>query len=91
MRIDPVSSSHEGQYHLVNDQGISEEASLVLVVDGTVGPWTEFGACSKSCTQANSTSGKRNREWKRGVTIFSREPGADEAVCSAQEWRTSMF
>ena len=62
MRLDPVSSSHEGQYRLVNDQGISDEASLVLVVDGAMGPWTEFGACSKTCTQANGISGEGNGE-----------------------------
>ena len=66
MRLDPVSSSHEGQYRLVNDQGISDEASLVLVVDGAMGPWTEFGACSKTCTQTNGTSG----EEKKGVVAM---------------------
>ena len=58
MRLEPVSSHHKGQYRWVNDQGSSDEASLVLVVDGAMGPWTEFGACSKTCTQADGISGE---------------------------------
>ena len=66
MRLEPVSSHHKGQYRLVNDQGSSDEASLVLVVDGAMGSWTEFGACSKTCTQTNGTSG----EEKKGVVAM---------------------
>ena len=58
MRIESVSSSNEGQYRLVNDQGSSDEASLVMVVDGVMGPWAEYGPCSKTCTQANNVSGE---------------------------------
>ena len=56
--LEPLSSTHEGQYHLVNDQGVSDEASLELVVDGAMGPWSDYGVCSKTCSPANMTSGK---------------------------------
>ena len=42
----------------MNGQGRSDEARLVLVVDGVMGPWAEFGACSKTCTPANQTPGE---------------------------------
>ena len=89
MRLEPVSSHHKGQYRLVNDQGISDEASLVLVVDGAMGSWTEFGACSKTCTQTNGTSG----EEKGGSCniFYFREPGADKAVCPTRERWSSMY
>jgi len=61
VRLEPLSPTHEGQYRLVNDQGSSDEASLVLVVDGAMGPWTDYGACTKTCTPANMTSGSQER------------------------------
>ena len=58
MRLEPLSFTHEGQYRLVNDQGSSDEASLLVVVDGAMGPWADYGACTKTCTPANMTSGE---------------------------------
>jgi len=61
VRLEPLSFTHEGQYRLVNDQGSSDEASLLVVVDGAMGPWADYGACTKTCTPANMTSGSQER------------------------------
>ena len=56
-----VLPSHVGRYQLGNTQGMSEAAELVMVVDGKMGPWGEFGACSKTCTPSGEKSGKEKR------------------------------
>ena len=51
--------AQEGRYRLTNGQGTSATAYLVLVVDGEMGRWGEFGACSKTCTFDGQPSGGR--------------------------------
>ena len=61
MKIFPVDYSHVGKYFLSHSQGISESASLEVILDGKMGPWGEFGPCSQTCTPAGKTPGKSKK------------------------------
>ena len=57
LEILSVMPSHVGSYQLSNSQGWSEIAELQLLVDGKMGPWGEYGTCSRSCTPSGERSG----------------------------------
>jgi hypothetical protein len=59
LTFDPLTKYSLGKYKIRNDNGVSEEAEVVLVEDSKPGPWGPWGPCSKTCIG----SGKGDLAW----------------------------